>query len=224
MRPTDSSFLPPERSIGKVRTTLLICGRNLTLVCCYIILLSLLKCEYCSETAEEADSHEALEFDNEQYPWLPDNVLELRHLLRKAILQQYMVVMSSIARYSCIFAFLHRLRMITWSSHTPHMSHDLSRSLLTISDHFRSFPTISDDFYFRLTSSACWGSQFSTPAVQYTIAESIGMLGYQKREAASAYRFGPTLVWQFGDIVMVTQALIRPAMLYGQKTTTPTLL
>jgi hypothetical protein len=61
-------------------------------------------------------------------------------------------VMSFIARYSCIFAFLHRLRMITWSSHTPHMSHDLSRLLLTI----------SDDFYFQLTSSACCGSQFST--------------------------------------------------------------
>jgi hypothetical protein len=46
----------------------------------------------------------------------------------------------------------------------------------------------------------------STPAVQYTIAESIGMSGYQKRKAASAYRFGPTLVRQFGDIMMVTQA------------------
>jgi hypothetical protein len=46
----------------------------------------------------------------------------------------------------------------------------------------------------------------STPTVQYTIAESIGMLGYQKCEATSAYRFGPTSVRQFRDIVMVTQA------------------
>jgi hypothetical protein len=46
----------------------------------------------------------------------------------------------------------------------------------------------------------------STPAVQYTIAESIGMSGYQKREATSAYRFGPTLVRQFRDIAMITQA------------------
>src|ERR1700733_8097417 len=89
MRLTDSSFLPPERSLGKARTSL-ICGGNLTLVCCYTILLSLLKCEYCSETAEEEDSHEPLEFDDEQYPQLPENVLELRHRPRKAILRQYM--------------------------------------------------------------------------------------------------------------------------------------
>jgi hypothetical protein len=38
-----------------------------------------------------------------------------------------------------------------------------------------------------------------------TIAESISMSGYQKREATSAYRFSPTLVQQFGDIAMVTQ-------------------
>jgi hypothetical protein len=42
-----------------------------------------------------------------------------------------------------------------------------------------------------------------------TVAEDIGMLGYQKHEAASAYRFRPTLVWQFGDITMVTQAHTR---------------
>ena len=52
------------------------------------------------------------------------------------------VLMSPIACYSCIFAFLHRLRMITWSRHTPHMSHDLSRSLPIISDHFQPFPMI----------------------------------------------------------------------------------
>jgi hypothetical protein len=28
-----------------------------------------------------------------------------------------------------------------------------------------------------------------------TIAEDTGMSGYQKREAASAYHFGPTSVW-----------------------------
>jgi hypothetical protein len=49
----------------------------------------------------------------------------------------------------------------------------------------------------------------STPTVQYTIAKDISMSGYQKREAASAYCFGPTLVRQFGDIVMVTQACNR---------------
>jgi hypothetical protein len=72
-------------------------------------------------------------------------------------------LMSSIACYSCIFAFLHRLRMITSSRHTPQMSHNLSRSLLSISDHFRSFLVISDNFYFWPRSGACCGAQFSTP-------------------------------------------------------------
>jgi hypothetical protein len=39
-----------------------------------------------------------------------------------------------------------------------------------------------------------------------TIAEDTGMLGYQKRKAASAYRFGPTSVQQFGDITIAAQA------------------
>jgi hypothetical protein len=39
-----------------------------------------------------------------------------------------------------------------------------------------------------------------------TVAKDIGMSGYQKREAVSAYRFGLTLVWRFGDIVIAMQA------------------
>jgi hypothetical protein len=39
-----------------------------------------------------------------------------------------------------------------------------------------------------------------------TVAEDTGMLGYQNSEAASAYRFGPTSVQQFGDIAIVAQA------------------
>jgi hypothetical protein len=54
------------------------CGRNLTLVSQYIIVLSLLTCDNFSETAE-VDSHEALEIDNKGYPQLPENILELRH-------------------------------------------------------------------------------------------------------------------------------------------------
>jgi hypothetical protein len=46
----------------------------------------------------------------------------------------------------------------------------------------------------------------STPTIQYTIAKSIGMSGYQKCEAMSAYRFGPTSAPQFGDIMMDMQA------------------
>ena len=36
-----------------------------------------------------------------------------------------------------------------------------------------------------------------------TVAKDIGMSGYQKCEAASAYHFDPTSVQQFGDIVIV---------------------
>jgi hypothetical protein len=39
-----------------------------------------------------------------------------------------------------------------------------------------------------------------------TIAEDTGMSGYQKREAVSAYHFGPTPVRRFGDIMIAVQA------------------
>ena len=42
-----------------------------------------------TESAEEADSEEALDFDEKQYPQLPDNVLELRLDCRKAILRLF---------------------------------------------------------------------------------------------------------------------------------------
>jgi hypothetical protein len=42
-----------------------------------------------TESAEEADSEEALDFDEKQYPQLPDNVLELRLDRRKAILRLF---------------------------------------------------------------------------------------------------------------------------------------
>jgi len=42
-----------------------------------------------------------------------------------------------------------------------------------------------------------------------TVAKDTGMLGYQNSEAMSAYRFSLTLVWQFGDIAIVTQACNR---------------
>jgi len=80
------------------------------------------------------------------------------------------------------------------------------------SDHFRPFPrflVISDDFYFWPTSSACCGSQFSTaqhPGSSVHNYWGHRQSGYQKREAASAYRFGPTSAWWFGDITIVTQA------------------
>jgi hypothetical protein len=65
---------------------------------------------------------------------------------------------------------------------------DHFRSLLTISDHFQSFPTISDDFKqfpmiftfgrHLVLVAAPNSAPRSTPTVQYTIAESIGMSGY----------------------------------------------
>jgi hypothetical protein len=42
-----------------------------------------------------------------------------------------------------------------------------------------------------------------------TIAEDTCMSGYQNSKAASAYHFGPTLVWQFRDIAIVAQACNR---------------
>ncbi|KIM77613.1 hypothetical protein PILCRDRAFT_11868 [Piloderma croceum F 1598] len=50
------------------------------------------------ETAEEADSQEALEFDDEQYPRLPENVLELRLSRRKAFLRQFMAAVRRFYR------------------------------------------------------------------------------------------------------------------------------
>ena len=47
------------------------------------------------EAAEEADSHEQLELDDEQYPKLPDKVLEFRLHCRKAVLRQYMAAARS---------------------------------------------------------------------------------------------------------------------------------
>src|SRR5258708_3014981 len=39
-----------------------------------------------------------------------------------------------------------------------------------------------------------------------TVAKDTGMSGYQNSEAMSAYRFGLTLVWRFGDITIVVRA------------------
>jgi hypothetical protein len=42
------------------------------------------------ESTEEADSQEALEFNNDDYPQLPENVMELRLHRRKAFLRLFM--------------------------------------------------------------------------------------------------------------------------------------
>jgi hypothetical protein len=43
-----------------------------------------------TDSAEEADNQEALDFDEKQYPQLPDNVLDMRLHRRKAILRLFM--------------------------------------------------------------------------------------------------------------------------------------
>lgn len=61
------------------------------------------------ETAEEADSLEALDFDDEQYPQLPDNVLDLRLYRRKAVLRQFMAAARSMYHHSHILYGISKL-------------------------------------------------------------------------------------------------------------------
>jgi len=56
------------------------------------------------ESVEEADNNEALELDDEQYPVLPENVLDLRLHQRKAILRQYM---AAVRRTYSVLPILH---------------------------------------------------------------------------------------------------------------------
>jgi hypothetical protein len=57
---------------------------------------------YLANTEEE-DSHEALEFDDEQYPQLPENVLELRLNRRKGILRQFMAAVRRMYYHHYIY-------------------------------------------------------------------------------------------------------------------------
>ena len=81
---------PPKKGIAKAPTILLTCGKSLTLVRIYYILLTPPMNFFCAENMEEADSKEALEFNGDAYPILPDNVLELQLHRRKGILRQFM--------------------------------------------------------------------------------------------------------------------------------------
>jgi hypothetical protein len=90
MRPRDSSFLHPERIIPKGQTTSFLSSKSLHWVRSYKIMVSPLIPSHCLERAEEADSHEQLEFDEAEYPQLPGNVCELHLHRRKAILRQFM--------------------------------------------------------------------------------------------------------------------------------------
>jgi len=105
MRPRGFIFLHPDRSIGQASTISSICGGTLTSVRLEkkILFLSLMGSNY-AESTEEADSEEALEFDDELYPQLPENILELRLHRRKAILRQFMAA----ARRPCYLESLQK--------------------------------------------------------------------------------------------------------------------
>ena len=78
------------RNIGKARTTSSICGWALTSVRFDIrIQLSLIILSH-PESTEDADDNEAMDLDDDQYPLLPEDVLEYRLRRRKAVLRQYM--------------------------------------------------------------------------------------------------------------------------------------
>src|ERR1700733_549519 len=90
MRPRGFSFSHPDRSIGQASIILSICGVTLTSVSFNINHFSYLMALTYLESTEEADSQEALEFDDDDYPQLPENVMELRLHRRKAFLRLFM--------------------------------------------------------------------------------------------------------------------------------------
>jgi len=136
--------LEPERSIGKAPITLLTCGRTLTSVGFNNVLFSPLIYTNCAESAEEADSQEALEFDDRQYPRLPDNVLELRLHRRKAILRQFMAATRRMC-YLILFqmtctkyqhtGFYQLTGRIPWNDIAENPSHHLKKRSRSDSDY-----------------------------------------------------------------------------------------
>lgn len=76
------------------------------MVCVYTTIHFRLTGPLYLETAEEADSLEALEFDDEQYPQLPESVLEFRLHRRKAILRQFMAAVRSMYYYNSILSII----------------------------------------------------------------------------------------------------------------------
>ena len=92
VQPQDSDYL--HYSHHQLATTLLICGRTLTTVGSNHAISSPITGPLYLETTKEADSIKALEFDEEGYPCLPENVMELQFHHRKAILRQYMAAVK----------------------------------------------------------------------------------------------------------------------------------
>jgi hypothetical protein len=108
------------------------------------------------------------------------------------------------------FRAVSRLSRDCVTCHRHHMTYpDLCWSVVMISAHSRWFAMI---FTFgqrlALIANPDLVPHSTVEVLQFgkTIAEDTGILGYQKREAASAYCFGPTSVRRFRDIVTATQA------------------
>ena len=123
--------------------------------------------------------------------------------------------MSSIARWSCIFAFSHHYRMITWLRHMPLMSPDLPQPFPTSSDQFRPLLVISDLFHFQLTSCTYFplrntiATHRAAPRsfiIQYAVAETTGISNCEAASSLSLqpdigmairrYREGHVIVWK----------------------------
>jgi hypothetical protein len=66
------------------------CGKHLILVYSDVLFLMLTDIGIFAERTEEADSEETLESDEDGYPLLPANVLELRLSRKKAVMRQFM--------------------------------------------------------------------------------------------------------------------------------------
>jgi len=88
----DYSFFRPNRNIGRGRTIFKTCGKHLILVYSGVLFLTLTHIGIFAEHTEEADSEETLEFDEDGYPLLPGNVLELHLSRKKAVMRQFMGV------------------------------------------------------------------------------------------------------------------------------------
>ena len=62
------------------------------------------------EKSEEADSHEMLLFNDEQYPQLPDDVTKLRLEKRRAILRQFVAAVRRKVQWKlawfCLLIFI----------------------------------------------------------------------------------------------------------------------
>jgi hypothetical protein len=77
MRPMDLSFSNPQKSIGKAPIMSSTHGKCSTSVGSDETVLPPLMGLLYLETTEEVDSLEALEFDKDEYPCVPENVMEL---------------------------------------------------------------------------------------------------------------------------------------------------